>query len=225
MIERPEFKQGNESFAEALNRVTEYARRHGINAEGIHEWEETMNGWRRRDAPASVSANGLRPFQVRQVYPETEEEDPDPVVQVNTGRINGIGFPTWLTPSWTGSDGFNTDKTLTESHVLWAYVTFSQTAVTDETEYVTMSATLDWVAASASDPLRTQGVQELEIDFDSESIATTFAPTSSYTIRFPVAGVVFDAGEIFGINQYLDHNPVLPSNANKFYDVVEIFVP
>ena len=225
MKERPEFKEGNAAFAKALNQVVEYARLHGVNVAGLTDWEETVDGWRKRHAPASVSSNALRPFQVREVAPDPELEDPDPVVQVNTGRICGIGFPTWLGPSWVGGDAFNTDKILTESHTLWAFVTFSQTEVTSEFQYPTMSASLEWIPAADGAPDRDSGVQELEIDFSGESVTTTFYPASSYTIRFQVAAVVFDAGEIFRITQYLDHNPVLPSNAHKYFDVVEIFVP
>ena len=41
----PQFASGNAAFAQALNQVVEYARRHGINPGGRPGWNETPDGW------------------------------------------------------------------------------------------------------------------------------------------------------------------------------------
>jgi hypothetical protein len=43
--EAPEFSDGNMAFRKALNRVVDYAKRHGVNPAGVPGWSETADGW------------------------------------------------------------------------------------------------------------------------------------------------------------------------------------
>ena len=220
MIERPEFKDGNAAFVAALNEVVEYARRHGVNVEGLPDWEQTPDGWRPRESSFGASTNGLRPFQVREIAPDPEAEDPDPIVQVNTGYIGNC--VNWDIPSWSGSDDFNTDKTLTASHGLWAQITIGQAEVAVNTIDPTTSANLEWRAFSAGAPTHESGVHEFEVDFSAETVSSNFYPETDYTIHFPIATVYIDGTGITEIRQYVDYNVMIPKNANKYYNVVPV---
>lgn len=41
----PKFSQGNRHFADALNEVVDYAKRHGLNPKGVPGYTETPDGW------------------------------------------------------------------------------------------------------------------------------------------------------------------------------------
>lgn len=217
MNEPPEFKDGNVAFATALNEVVEYARRHGVNVAGLPGWEQTPDGWRPRERIGS-SSNGLRPFEVREIAPDPEAVDPDPIVQVNTGYIGDTAG--WQVPSWSGSDDFNTDKTLTASHGLWAQITITQEEVALGAIDPTVSANLEWRPHTAGSPTHESGVHEFEVNFAAETVSSTFHPATDYTIQFPIASVYINVTGITEIRQYIDYNVMIPKNANKYYNVV-----
>lgn len=41
----PKFSEGNRHFADALNEVVDYAKRHGLNPKGVPGYTETPDGW------------------------------------------------------------------------------------------------------------------------------------------------------------------------------------
>jgi hypothetical protein len=49
MIKVPSFSRGNKNFANALNEVVEFARRHGVNPGSRSGWAETRDGWQPPD--------------------------------------------------------------------------------------------------------------------------------------------------------------------------------
>lgn len=111
MIEKPVFKEGNVAFAKALNQVADYAEQKGVNAEGVPDWSETLNGWRPPINASSDEDLTPHPYEVRIISQNTQTQEA--VVQVSQGTILDGGL--WVSPTWSGGDNWDTDKTIDTS--------------------------------------------------------------------------------------------------------------
>ena len=96
MIEKPVFKEGNVAFAKALNEVADYAEKKGVNAEGMPDWSETLNGWR---PPYATAGTGT--FECKGFIASVDASTGDVTMSASTveGGENIDFDSTFLTPS------------------------------------------------------------------------------------------------------------------------------
>lgn len=107
----PNFRKGNQAFASALNEVSEYSRRHGLNPAGRTGWIESADGWIPPVFRSSALADSEVPWLLNVIDATTGQ------VSVDCGTI--IKDAADLTAGLTITNG---TSTFTPSASQWIYL-------------------------------------------------------------------------------------------------------